>query len=118
MVNGRFWNSLNLKSSKGYFLLGFREGIKSGVDHFADIDHEKVKEKVTIAVMLFPSNQTMTTDDLIDSLNRFYSIAANRPIAITRALVYINAEATGLLKAGDLADMLTDLRQEAVQAPK
>lgn len=116
MVNGRYWASLKTSGSKTSFLLGFREGIKSGVELFASIQDEKVKEKFDVVPMLFPSNKTLTVDELIASLDRFYGEVANRSISIARVLTYVNAETTGILKPNEMADLLADFRKEAASS--
>jgi hypothetical protein len=80
-------------SSSSKFLFGFREGLKSGVTQLLECGSEKI---TAVARMSFPSN---TRD------------------RIGRALMFVTAQATGM-KPAALADVLADLRKEAVELSK
>jgi hypothetical protein len=111
-INGRFWVSLSLAASKRSFLLGFREGLKFGTVQFVECGLDKVKMALAIS---WPSS--MSSDELMAAVDRFYENPLNRPIPFGRALMYIEAEATGM-KAAQLADILADFRRDAISDPK
>jgi hypothetical protein len=91
LLNGRLWVSISLPASRLGFLTGFLDGLTAGIQTMDGCSVEQLEK----AKNIFPAKAILPIDELVQSLDSFYKDAANRPIPIARALLYIHARARG-----------------------
>jgi hypothetical protein len=97
MFNGRAWKGMT-KSERKPFLVGYINGVIYGsicaLSDGQPVTAARVDSLDRLKKQLFPS--TMTLDEILASLDRFYDPPENAPIAIPSALEIISTRASGV----------------------
>lgn len=111
-LNGRAWQEMNLEQ-KVSFIAGFREGIEfcSTVGMNIESAGEEAIKKVQQALSVTWLNK-MTTSEIVEYFNKFYSDATNRNIPIHEAYATLILRYSGVATEETIIDTMHGLRNK------
>lgn len=111
-LNGRAWQEMNLEK-KVSFIAGFREGIgfcSTGQMNIEGVEEESIKKfQQALSVT---SLSKMTTGEIVEYFDKFYSDATNRNIPIHEAYTTLILRYSGLATEEKFSDVIQVLRKK------
>ena len=91
--NGRIWAAIDA-DSKIAFLMGLKEGALQCRKELYSDAKKPLDTKASVLLSLFSANTTVA--QMLDSLDKFYSAPANRPVPIVYAMTWAQSKASGV----------------------